>query len=159
MPDASVVDVAAAKLPELGSFVQVTTRPAVRTGAPYASSNRALTVIGCPMTGAVAGPIGDAVTTYWEAAPTLKFTAAVCESAEPPSDAVTVAVCAPPKVDRSVAMYRPFALSVTAESVPFVVDIVRVPPDAWSAVPAASRSCTVIMTVLVPFAGMLCAPA
>jgi hypothetical protein len=89
----------------------------------------------------------------------VKFTAAVCVSADPPSDAVTVAVCAPPKVDRSVAMYRPFALSVTAESVPFVVDIVRVPPDAWSAVPAASRNCTVITTVLVPFAGMLCAPA
>ena len=62
-------------------------------------------------------------------------------------------------MDRNVATYRPFALSVTAESVPLVVDIVSVPPEACSAVPAASRIWTVITTLLVPFAGMLDAAA
>jgi hypothetical protein len=93
---------------------------------------------------------------YLAGAPATNPIDAVCVNGTPRSVAETTAVWTP-KVERSVAMYRPLALSVTAESVPLVVDIVSVPPEARIAFPSASRSWTVMTTVLVPLAGIVVA--
>src|SRR5512140_130007 len=90
-----------------------------------------------------------------EAVPAMKLTVVgllACVSALPPRLAVIVAV---PIVAGavSVAVYVPSAWSVTDDSEPVpVLASVTVPPLVVSAVPLASRSCTVIVLVLVPFA-------
>ena len=91
IPDPSVVDVAAANVPLVGDRDQVTTLPAVATGASFASINCALTDRGVPATGAD----GVALIRYFTGVPDTKFTVADCVSATPPSDAVTAALCTP----------------------------------------------------------------
>src|SRR6476469_2771398 len=92
-------------------------------------------------------------TVDWPAftAPAVNVTGAVCAMLDPSSVAETVAVAATVE-EVSVAVYVPFALSVTALSVPAAVASATVPPLTARLVAALFFSRTVIVEVVTPFA-------
>ena len=107
---------------------------------PFASSSR--TVIAIAATPFAFADVGVAVTVEvaTDGAPGVKVTEVVLVRSALFNFPLMVA--APAVVDVSVAEYVPFALSVTAESVPRVVDKATVPPLTVRLLPLASFSWT-----------------
>jgi hypothetical protein len=88
-----------------------------------------------------------------EGGPTMKFTAAELEMALPPRVPVIEAVSIVVE-DVNVALYVPFPLSVTLDSIPALVARATAVPPLVRLFPFASLSWTVIEELLAPFATM-----
>jgi hypothetical protein len=144
-PAASVVDVAALKVPPF-VLVHVTTWPLVATALPLASASCALTLTMLP----AAGLVLDGVTTYFDAAPTtvvmvVDVPVMLALSVPVTVVAVPATVCV---VKLTVAVPVPFVVDVAVANDPFGFDLLHVTtrPARETLLLFASRSCAVIVT-------------
>lgn len=143
-------------------FVTAESAPAVRdivTGMPalfvirFPFESKSVTVIVDVLTPFAVILRGDAaiVDLFSDAGPATKFTVVVAVAFTPPTEKESVLV---PVVieDVSVAVYVPLPLSLTPEIVPRLRLMTTVSPPLVIRLPLASKSVTVTVDVLVPFA-------